>query len=123
MAVDKKIQGELEKKLIQEKKDIENELAHFAKPTGIPGDYATKFNDIGTDIDENASEVEEYTDNLALERSLEEHLKKVSYALAKLGAGGYGKCESCGREIEIDRLRAYPAAKRCVKCKQEARGG
>ncbi len=123
MAIDKKIQEELKNKLLGEKARIESELAKFAKPTGIPGDYETKFENIGTDIDENASEVEQYADNLALENTLEKELSKINKALEKIAGNAYGVCQNCGEEINIERLKVYPAAQNCIKCKQKITAG
>ena len=117
MVIDPKIREELKRKLLEEKSRVEEELSRFAKPTGIPGDYETRFNDIGTDVDENASEVEEYADNLALENTLEKELKDANEALARMDQGIYGICENCHKEIDLQRLIAYPAAKTCIKCK------
>lgn len=119
MAIDKKIQEELKNKLLEEKSRIEKDLAIFAKPTRIPGDYETKFDDIGKDEGENASEVEEYADNLALENTLEKELKKINNALGRMGEGTYSICQNCGETIDIERLKAYPAAQNCIKCKQK----
>jgi RNA polymerase-binding transcription factor DksA len=116
MAIDKKIVKELKGKLLNEKERIEKELASFANPSGTPGDYKTKFGDIGTDTDENASEVEEYTDNLALENALERKLKDISIALDKMEKGTYGICDNCHEEIGTERLQIYPAARTCMKC-------
>jgi RNA polymerase-binding transcription factor DksA len=116
MNLDQKTLAELKEKLIAEKKRLEDELSRIAKPTGAPGDYETKFEDIGTDIDENASEVEQYTDNLALEDTLEKQLKEVNEALGRMKKGTYGICENCKQEINPDRLRAYPAAMICIQC-------
>ncbi len=107
----------MKKRLLEEKNRIEKELSRFAVPTGHPGDYTTKFEEIGTDKDENASEVEEYTDNLALENTLEQELKDINEALERIKKGIYGFCENCGQEIDTGRLQAYPAAKKCIKCK------
>lgn len=116
MTLDPKILGGFKEKLIQEKERLENELLRFAKPTGIPGDYETRFNNIGTDTDENASEVEEYADNLALENTLEKQLREINDALGRMEKGAYGMCKNCNREINIERLKAYPAAGICIKC-------
>ncbi|MBP7060783.1 MAG: TraR/DksA C4-type zinc finger protein [Candidatus Moranbacteria bacterium] len=67
--------------------------------------------DMGTDPDENASEVEEYVDNLGLEKNLEAQLKDVNDALAKMDHGTYGVCEETGKDIAVERLEAYPAAR------------
>ncbi len=117
MSIEKKILDELKEKLISEKGRIESELGRLGKPTGSPGDYKTEFNEIGRGTDENASEVEEYTDNLALENNLEKQLGEINEALKKMDGGAYGTCGNCSQEIDIERLRAYPAAKTCIKCK------
>jgi RNA polymerase-binding transcription factor DksA len=117
MAIDPKIVTELKNQLLEEKNKIEGELSRFAKPTDVPGEYETQFEDIGTDVDENASEVEEYTDKLALENSLEKSLKDITDALNRISDGIYGTCDNCKQEIDIERLRAYPAARTCIKCK------
>lgn len=117
MPIEKEILAQLKEKLETEKAQLENELSRIAKPTAAKGDYQTTFNEIGTGEDENASEVEEYTDNLALEENLEKQLRDVNDALAKIETGTFGKCENCDEEIPLDRLLAYPAAKNCLNCK------
>ena len=41
-------------------------------------------------------------------------------ALARLDAGTYGSCESCGQPIAKGRLTAVPGATLCVACKSKA---
>lgn len=118
MPIEPKNLEELRNKLIDEKKRVENELSRIAKPTGKSGNYETRFDNIGTDTDENATEVEEYSDNLALENTLEKELKKINSAIKKINNAGYGICKNCNQEIDIKRLQAYPAAENCIKCKQ-----
>lgn len=43
-------------------------------------------------------------------------LQAVDAALARLDAGAYGTCVSCGRPIEPERLDARPAVPTCVAC-------
>lgn len=52
----------------------------------------------------------------ALAASLAETLAEVERALAKLDAGTYGTCESCGSGIPEARLEAKPAARLCITC-------
>ena len=40
----------------------------------------------------------------------------VNEALARLRAGTYGMCESCGRPIAAARLEARPSATMCITC-------
>jgi RNA polymerase-binding protein DksA len=116
MSLDQKILAELKNKLILEKNRIAEELNRIGKPTTEAGDFSTNFNEIGTDEDDNASEVEEYTDNLALEASLEKQLKEILEALERMDSGTYGKCANCDADIPLERLQAYPAAKMCINC-------
>ncbi len=87
MAIEQKILEGLKNKLLEEKSRIESELSRFAAPTGVPGNYETRFENIGTDTDENASEVEGYADNLALENTLEKRLKDITDALDRIKEG------------------------------------
>lgn len=45
-------------------------------------------------------------------------IKKIDETIAKIEAGDYGYCESCGVEIGIKRLQARPTASLCIDCKQ-----
>lgn len=116
MSLNKETLKEFKEKLLTEKTKLEEELSRFAKATDAPGEFETKIGNIGTDEDENASEVEEYADNLALENSLEKQLKDALDALKKIDDRTYGKCLNCQEYIDIERLKAYPAAKNCIKC-------
>ncbi len=111
MALDGALVAELKTKLLAEKSRLEGELDRLGKPTDVEGNYETEFDDLGNDPDENASEVEEYVDNVAVEGTLETQLKDVNDALAKIEAGTYGVCEKTGEEIPVERLQAYPAAR------------
>ena len=115
--LEQKILDELKAKLLEEKSALEKELSDIAKPTGTPGVYETKHDEIGEGADDNASEMEEYSDNFALENNLEKQLKEVSDALARMENGTYGACDNCGTQLSLDRLRAYPAARKCIQCK------
>ena len=44
----------------------------------------------------------------------------IDRALAKIDGGTYGLCDDCGVAIGADRLRALPAASRCVDCARRA---
>lgn len=116
MTLDKETLEELKQKLLAGKARLEKELGVIAEPTDTPGDYKTKYEDIGSERDENASEVEEYVDNLALEDNLEKQLEGFNKALEKIKSGTYGTCEECGGEINIERLKIHPSARKCMQC-------
>ena len=48
---------------------------------------------------------------------------KIQDALARLDAGTFGTCTSCGRPIAAARLRARPVTDLCIDCKTEAERG
>ena len=52
----------------------------------------------------------------ALLRDARVHLRDLDDALARVAAGSYGTCESCGRPIATERLAARPAARTCIAC-------
>lgn len=45
-------------------------------------------------------------------------IKKIDETIAKIEAGEYGYCNSCGVEIGLKRLQARPTASLCIDCKQ-----
>ena len=59
-----------------------------------------------------------------IEFALGEHevaeLNALDTALARIEAGLYGKCVSCGIDIPEARLHASPEALRCIPCQEAA---
>ena len=44
-------------------------------------------------------------------------INKIDETIAKIDAGEYGYCDSCGVEIGLKRLEARPTATLCIDCK------
>jgi len=117
MPLDKKTLEELKQSLLKEQGDLEKSLGKIAKLVDKKtGDYDTTFENLGTDRNDNATEIEQYTDNLPVELTLEKNLQSVLEALKRIEKGTYGFCENCQKEIEVERLKANPSAETCVKC-------
>lgn len=115
--MDKKMLEELRGKLLEEKTDLEKNLGRIARPLDLEeGDYETNFEEIGSDKEDNATEVDQYTGNASVEATLEKKLQEVLDALERMENGTYGICENCQKEIDIERLRANPSARTCIKC-------
>ena len=55
--------------------------------------------------------------DLALSAQARQAVDEIDHAIAKIGNGTYGKCESCGQPILKARLKALPQARLCVACK------
>lgn len=120
--IDETILVELKKALLEKREKIQTELEVFSKKEkGIKDNYATQFEKVGDRPEENASEVEVYENNLGIEHSLEKDLLAIDEALENIANGDYGICNNCGQpqKIDIARLRAFPEAKTCIKCKKE----
>ena len=83
-------------------------------------DYSAKFEDLGDKDDENAAEVAMFEKNLSLEKTLELSLYNVNKALKKIKEGNYGLCEKCNGPINPKRLKAFPSATACMKCKEKS---
>ena len=58
-----------------------------------------------------------------LEENSEHVLKAIDKALAKIGAGTFGICETCGQPIAEERLMAIPYATQCIDCKRREERG
>lgn len=44
-------------------------------------------------------------------------IKKIHASLEDIEDGVYGVCDDCGRDISIERLKARPVARHCIRCK------
>jgi DnaK suppressor protein len=54
----------------------------------------------------------------ALDEQGRREMEAIQAALARIDAGTYGICETCGETISAARLTAMPAACRCVACQE-----
>lgn len=110
---------EIEQKLQTEKSSLERQLAEFAAQNPKNSkDYIAEFPNLGDKEDENAEEVNAFSTNLTLERTLEGQLRDVESALKRIAHGEYGICKYCGKEIDEKRLNARPASSSCISCKK-----
>lgn len=107
------------KKLTEEKNQLEQELDTIAKkdPSSAGGWEATPGNMQIDVADENelADKLEELEGNSRIANQLETQLKDVKDALERIENETYGKCEVCGKTIEKERLEANPAARISLK--------
>lgn len=106
--------------LLTEKAKLEEEIKAVAIYDETTGEYVPKFEETdpgdSEDDDEASSETTTLIENTATADSLLQSMKETLRALADIEAGRYGYCENCNDYIQEERLRAYPAAKTCIKC-------
>ena len=111
----------------------ERELKHFQGLLQEKLDELLKEADRTVDgMGENREQFPDPTDRASLEgnrnltlriRDRERKLiSKIDEAIGRIDDGSYGKCEECGSDIGIERLRARPVTTLCIDCKslQEA---
>jgi DnaK suppressor protein len=54
----------------------------------------------------------------ALDEQGRREMAAIQAALARIDAGTYGICDTCGETISAERLKAIPMARRCVSCQE-----
>lgn len=122
--MNKKLLQEIKKTLEEEKKIVQKELQRFAQEDKkLRGDWDTRFPRFdkemgGSSLEKAADEVEEYEALLPIEFSLEKKLQNINFALDRMKKGKYGICKICKKPISPERLKAFPAAETCKKCKE-----
>jgi DnaK suppressor protein len=75
---------------------------------------------VDTALDNGDWSVVDLSEDISL-RQLSTHretLLKIDAALRKIDEGTYGKCEDCGEDISLERLKILPFAIYCVDCQE-----
>jgi RNA polymerase-binding protein DksA len=70
-----------------------------------------------------ASQVFAQQRDLALRDHNQMLIEQVDAALARIAAGTWGTCVTCGQPISAARLEALPAAAHCIDCQKKAAQG
>jgi DnaK suppressor protein len=104
--------------------ELEAEAMALRKEIGAAeSEIADRFGDsvsqAGDDEADASSKLAQREHDLALTQNTRELLQQTEHALARIDAGTYGECESCGKPIGKARLQAFPRATLCVECKQK----
>lgn len=72
----------------------------------------------GDDQADSGSSALEREHELTLVNNTRDMLAQTNRALARIDAGTFGRCDSCGEAIGKARVQAFPRATLCVACKQ-----
>lgn len=51
-----------------------------------------------------------------LDERAKRDIEAIDHALTRIETGSYGRCEGCGGDIPLARLRALPVAAMCLAC-------
>ena len=107
------------KKLEAEKVILEKELEKVGRrnPDNLSDWEAIPTDKDVSQADENttADNIETYDENNAIVNTLEARYNDVKKSLDKIEQGTYGLCQTCGEEIDMERLEANPSANTCRK--------
>ncbi len=55
--------------------------------------------------------------NATIDRQIQE-IRDIDAALLRIASKTYGECIDCQQPIAVQRLQAYPTAKRCLSCQE-----
>lgn len=69
---------------------------------------------LNSDRNESADQIEEFENNTAILKELENRWNAVKDALSRIENGTYGICKVGGEEIDAERLEANPSAATCL---------
>lgn len=83
-----------------------DELVENPQELPDPNDRATRETDL-----ENAIRQREHEQKLVVQ---------IRNAIARIDAGTFGRCASCGEEIAPERMRARPISVVCIDCQRES---
>jgi len=101
---------QIKNKLEDMRKDLEERQTRIAKHT------RHRDEPLSADFAEQATELENGETLVALDREIQDEIKRIEQALRRLEEGNYSTCVSCGGEIAEKRLEAIPHASQCIDC-------
>jgi DnaK suppressor protein len=104
--------GHLEKVLADRAAALQVEIRAELEANSNYADIAGTVTDLG---DAAVADLLSDIGNANVARDIGE-LRDIDAAKQRIGAGNYGRCADCGRDIAYQRLIAHPSAKRCEAC-------
>jgi DnaK suppressor protein len=104
--------------LLEERERVENAIANLKDDHR--GSLEDEVDEVSGTNDQDLAQTATATLDREIDYTLEENstqvLGEVDAALLRIDAGTYGTCTSCGDEIPVARLEAYPWASVCIGC-------
>jgi RNA polymerase-binding protein DksA len=104
--------------ILEKKKEILVELESLrdSMMDSTTGEYATESSTYSTHMEQGTDANEREKTFLFASRE-GKFLNHLEDALVRIEKGEYGKCTTCGKLIEKERLEAVPHAQQCLQCK------
>jgi DnaK suppressor protein len=118
-------------KLSEDKKMNKKDLSLLRKMLiARKAEFLKKINGAHKDIDMTAEDIGDEMDiavknaekEISFELAANDRIamEEINEALGKMEKNSYGKCECCGKDIVIERLKAIPWGRYCFECQEEA---
>jgi RNA polymerase-binding protein DksA len=118
--VERKDLETMKAKLLEERRRIVGDLELLEETT------ASTPRDASGDLSSHSSHMaDQGSDSMEREKAFlfasvkRRRLDEIDLALARIDAGTFGVCESCGKPIPAKRLERMPGASLCVACKEK----
>jgi DnaK suppressor protein len=104
--------------ILEKKKEILEELETLrdSMMDSTTGEYVNENSTYSTHMEQGTDAMEREKTFLFASRE-GKFLNYLEDALARIEKGEYGRCTSCGKLIEKERLEAVPHAQQCLECK------
>lgn len=120
MAVDV---GRFREALLEERRRVVEAIEYLHKENPGTIEEETEDETLDNHLAETATATLDREIDYTLEENSEHVLKAIDKALAKIEAGTFGICETCGQPIAEERLAAIPYATQCIDCKRREERG
>lgn len=101
--------------LLRQQKEVEKNLKVVDEDDPAKGEGVVESSEPGTD----SYIADTHTRIIVLKEQLKKTSGNIKNALLKIRKGTYGKCEKCGKQIELGRLLAMPTASYCLACSKK----
>lgn len=101
--------------LLKQQKEVEDNIKEMEEDDPVNSEAIAESSEPGTD----SYLAEAHTKTMVLEDKLKNEDSSIKKALLKIKNGNYGKCENCGKKIEMGRLMIMPITQYCLNCSKK----
>jgi len=119
--MEEKLRNHYRRLLLDEKERILNTINKMknTQEFGAMDEYYTELSFYDNHPADIGTEMFMMEQDKGLADKLNDTLVEIEYSLEAIDRGDYGKCISCGREIDKERLEVIPYLKLCINCSEE----
>lgn len=101
--------------LTRQKSEVEKNLRQVEKDDPATTPSLAEASEPGTD----SFVADAHRRAIALRQQLINLASNIKAALVRIKQGTYGRCQKCGKQIEVSRLLVMPTANLCLSCSKK----